>query len=358
MNKKITKNLFKLLIISASLVVASYAWFYNGSSVSTGISARLNPMNNIEVSLDNGDTWNNSTNLSIFSNIVFNNEVTGNGINMYVASLKDGNGNPIAFTNATANEDYLEFTIMFKTTLPTKIFLEKNSSVTPTTSTLVGQDVIRKSSDGNFSRDIIAGAVRIAFIENDYSQGRYTPQNTTKLVWAPNKKYEIIENTNGYDVNLNSNNLQNYNYLKALTRYTYEEDTVDNLYDEIKASYNEKNTYGDPVLLTVTENEPVYKSLTIRIWVEGNDRETISPLLGGMFDIKLGFVGIEKEENENEVNVTKSGNTLSGFDSTMEYSYDHKTWYNELTTFEDCTIFVRYKETETNFASDYIEITF
>ena len=146
--------------------------------------------------------------------------------------------------------------------------------------------------------------------------------------------------------------------MKALTRYTYEEDTVDNLYDEIKASYNEKNTYGDPVLLTVTENEPVYKSLTIRIWVEGNDRETISPLLGGMFDIKLGFVGIEKEENENEVNVTKSGNTLSGFDSTMEYSYDHKTWYNELTTFEDCTIFVRYKETETNFASDYIEITF
>lgn len=358
MNKIVSKNLFKLLIITASLIVASYAWFYKGTSVNTNFESKVNATNTIEVSLDNGDTWNNSTDLSIFTNIVFNNEVTGNGINMYVASLKDTNGNPIAFSNAIANEDYLEFTIMFKTTLPTKIFLEANSSVTPTTTgNLIGSDVVRKSRDGDFSRDIIAGAVRVAFIENDYSQGRYTPQNTAKLVWAPNKNYEIIEDEEQYNVNLNSNNSQTYQYLKALTRYTYETANVDNLYDEIKASYNTKFTYDDPALLTVLENEPVYKSLTVRIWVEGNDRETISPLLGGMFDIKLGFVGIDKEENTNELNVTKSGNTLIGFDDSMEYSYDNKTWYTDLTTFNS-TIYVRYKETEEKFASEPIEIIF
>ena len=361
--KKNIKNILKLVILGVFLSIASYAWFYSGTTTSTTLETKVNAVNTIEVSLDNGDTWNSSSGIHIYSNIVFNNETTGDGINMYTASLKDGSGNPISFKTAIANEDYLEFTILFKTTLPTKIFLEKSSKISPTCGieNIIGEEVPRKSSDGDFSRDFISGAVRVAFIENDYSQGKYSKQNYTKLVWAPNKNYELRETDDKYQAITNSTSTQNYNYLKPVTKYTSVEASVDNLVDEINASYDLKNSGGDKYLLEIGQNEPVYKALTIRVWVEGNDRETVSPLLGGMFDIKLSFVGLEKESNTKELEVSKSGNTLNGLTSEMEYKINNGIWTpytNGELNFENQKVFVRYKETDKTFPSEAIEFEF
>ena len=136
---------------------------------------------------------------------------------------------------------------------------------------------------------------------------------------------------------------------------------MENLKDEINASYAEKKSYGDNILLTISENEPVYKALTIRVWVEGNDRETISPLLGGMFDIKLSFVGIEKQINIKTLNITKQDNTLIGLTNEMEYQIDNGKWitYNNQTLqFNNQTVKVRYLETEKYFPSESIIFEF
>lgn len=83
------------------------------------------------ISEDGNDGWSNSFNIDVGEGFRFNNEVTSDGIEFYKANLKDEEGNPLSFTKAELNEDYLEFDVWFKNDSSVKLFLEEDSSVTP-----------------------------------------------------------------------------------------------------------------------------------------------------------------------------------------------------------------------------------
>ncbi|MDD3241357.1 MAG: hypothetical protein PHQ64_01060 [Bacilli bacterium] len=370
MNKRKEKivNLFKALIIMATIVIASYAWFSNKQEANINdLKMTTKGVCEIEFSLDGGKTWTESGGLNLREDFKFNNEITSNGIDFFVPSYKTDDGIPLAFKKAVANYDYLEFTVLFRSTVGTGIFLENKSFVHPSAGTtlaeLIGPEVVRKSNLGDFSRDLIAGSVRVAFIENDYVDSKYVPKNETTLVWAPNKNYYMSYNNGIYNASIDTYVKQNYLYVNNNVTPFYTQQRVANIRDDVVASYEEMDAHGSPLLTYISNsNEP--KSITVRIWIEGNDRETVTALKGGIFNMYISFMGISKDLNVNTVNVTKNGMGLSGFISGMEYSKDYGVnWisYNQdnnpiFTAGED--IYVRYSESSNYFASEYVELNY
>lgn len=350
MRKKKNRTIVKLIILAFSLLASAYAWFVTSTNIKTSnLPVSVNSIAELYVSIDGGETWGNAGDLSITNNLIFNNEVTSDGNEFYVAYLKDSNGTPLAFKKAEVGVDYLEFSAIFRSTPGTGLYLENHSAINPAAGTspalLVGTDsVVRESSDGNFSCDLIAGAVRVAFIPEG--------EEKATLVWAPNKQYEILHNDN-FSFNLNSTNEQNYKYLKVIDRTSFYEASVSNLVDSIQVSTDSSSVGNDRMLLYFTEEQQELE-ITIRVWVEGNDREAVYPLQGGLFTINLSFLGIVKDQQILTLTDIEKNN------GNIEYSFDSSAWYDydNSITFTDKKVYFRYKETSELFPSNIIEIDF
>lgn len=385
MNKEASKNIyvtmFKLIAIIVSIFVFSYAWFVHESDSNVeGVNIGTAKTNNIMISEDGNQGWGDSFNIDVGEGFRFNNEVTSDGINFYKANLKDEYGTPLSFTNATLNEDYLEFDVWFKNDSSVKLFLEEDSSVTPECGTKKEDlvltpgsdkkidDIVRASAYGDFSRDLIAGAVRVAFIRYIFNEetNSFELEDKPVLIWAPNKTYEITENDGWFTANVESTNSQSYKYIKVENSSTFREEDLDNLKDDISASYDTKMANGDPVLVSIDTEDGLEKKagLKVRVWVEGNDRDAVSALKGGIFKINLSFVGITKEENTNVPNVKADdvSKTIDGINEHMEYSTDNGLTYTEyknIVTFDkNATVYVRYKETDELLASKSVIVKF
>ena len=378
MNKEASKNIyvtmFKLIAIVVSIFVFSYAWFvHEENSNLEGVSIGTAKTNNIMISSDGNQDWGNTFNIDVGEGFRFNNEVTSDGIKFYKANLKDEYGNPLSFTNAVLNEDYIEFDVWFKNDSSVKLFLEEDSSVTPECGTnkedlvLVPgsdkkiDDIVRASAYGDFSRDLIAGAVRVAFIKYNFNEetDSFELEDKPVLVWAPNKSYEITEDDGWFTADVESTNNQSYKYIKVYDSNTFYEEDLDNLKDVISASYDTKMANGDPILASIDTIDGLEKKagIKVRVWVEGNDRDAVSALKGGIFKINLSFVGISKEENNSvpSVRADDISKTIIGINEYMEYSTDNGLTYIEyknMVTFDNnATVYVRYKETDELLAS-------
>ncbi len=369
-NNKLLKASLELLLIMVSVLVVSYAWFFRGTQVeSKDLTIKTKASRILYISLDNGVTWDTELSLNLGNDFKFNTEVTGNGIKFYKALTKREDGAPITFTTAEKGVDYLEFDILFKANAPLGVFLDSDSYVLPSAGTsknnLIGQGVLRRSSYGDFSRDLIAGAVRVAFIENDYVEDQYVPKLKTSMVWAPNKNYELIYQNNQYTFDINSTNSQDYKYVDAEEGINYV--NVDNLKDNLNTDFDNDYANGDPMITKIDENfNNGIKAVTVRIWIEGNDREAHTALTGGIFTLNLSFMGIIKNENNNipNVEINQTDMTITNYDNTMEYSKDNgNTWIkyetdnNPVFTSGD-KVYVRYIEDDNYYASKIKELNF
>jgi hypothetical protein len=369
---RLLDTFYKLMIIIAALGVATYAWLTNTTEFDVNqLSITTLAYTDIEMSLDNGVTWGSRLDIGIDENFAFENDVTGNGITLYKATLKDSDGYPITFATAIANEDYLDFDIMFRSVANVTIFLEKNSSIQPYAGTteplLIGSLVDRKSSFGDYSRDLIAGAVRVSFIEYDYTT-EFVLNNNLKLTWAPNPSYHMIYDNGDYLADIDSLVVQDYDYINvvsgefdSLIRHPY-------LKDNIKADHETKNAFGDFELtkMNTVINDYNTSKIKIRIWVEGNDRDAVVALKGGLFKIDLRFTGINKGTNLNTPSVTADDINflINNYTTTMEHSIDYgNNWINysenNSPVFEvGDVVWVRFFETPTTFASNHIVLNF
>lgn len=367
-HKKILTYSFELIVILITMLMVAYAWVNGNKELKTkSLSIKADSHYDLLISLDEGQTWITETDLNLPGNFEFKHEITGNGINMYIPSNKYDDGTPISFTTASSTEDYLEFSIMFKLAANVSVFLDKTSFISPAVGiipeVLVGDDVERISSSGEFTRDLIASSVRVAFINNDLIDGRYIMDTNASLVWAPNKRYEInCEET--CIANINSTNGQNYKYIEA-ANIPVVETRVNNLRDEIHASGEDGSAYGDLPITTIDINENNgVKKVTVRIWIEGNDRDNSNALTGGLFRINLQFAAIMKGLDNEAPEVSVNANTIDGFNDKMEYSTDYGlNWisYMEISnpTFNNGDIvLVRKRENAEYFASSYTTLNF
>lgn len=361
--KKIISSSIKLLIILVSITYATYAWLNREKTISANnFILKTNSYTDLVLSLD-GETYSKELSLNLNDNFKFDHEITGDGINFYEPALKREDGTPITFKLAP-NSDYLEFDLWVKASGNTGVFLQDNSYIEPSCgleeNDLIGKNVDRVSSSGNFSRDLIASSLRVAFIDNTYQNGMYILSEKPSLVWAPNKNYEINCDGSTCNANINSTNEQSYKFIDGSTTKLEEKDVL-NIKDTIKANGELRNAFGDPMISYI--DTAGAKKITVRIWVEGNDRDNVTALTGGMFIMSLNLTAITKQINANIPNVTKSGSTISNLTEEMEYSVNKGlTWIpydgNNNLNFSNTTVYVRYKETDAMFASDKVEIEF
>lgn len=368
--RRIIITAIELIVIVCSIIVATYAWFYRNKEVDTAdIAVTTNSHVELLVSLDDGKTWTSDTSFNIPANFIFSSEITSDGVNFYKATSKDEYGVPLTLVRAISGEDYLEFRILFKSSGDVGVFLQNTSYVIPGVGTdssdLVGSSAKNKSSSGNFSRDLIAGAVRVAFVDTEIVDDEYVPNSYANLVWAPNKNYYVYCDLYACDVDLFSDRSQEYRYIDgSSTENSYK--YIANFKDKLSANFSESMAYGDPYITLIRTSEDAegnssgIHAVTVRIWIEGNDREAINALAGGEFNLSFDFIGFQKQIVTNKPEVSKLGSGFKGFVSNMEYSVDRGVnWikYSDdpVPSFDASTVvYVRYSETGTAFASDYV----
>lgn len=283
-------------------------------------------------------------------------DITGDGVNLVRPNMEYGNWKINTGTNdysiAEANTQYISFDLIVRSKNPATLSLgpqsyaigacetvtENDETVAkPDGSLLTGSGVTRKSDYGNFSRDAIVGAVRVAFI--DYTDdGTITADSLTQslqndklaseasLLWVPRPDLYLNNNSHDSDVtgwslntdvadtdtfNLQSAALtdsnystyrhQQYNIFNSRTENN--DDVPDNQiitntgsYVHISSEDDEDGCYclNDSVALTnlaytktvVENNQDVtyyYGKVRVRIWVEGTDTESRRALAGGKF---------------------------------------------------------------------------
>ncbi len=118
------------------------------------------------------------------------------------------------------------------------------------------------------------------------------------------------------------------------------------------------------------EGEYAQKTVKIRIWFEGTDREAHQALAGGNVNVKLKFVGIAKETDTEKqsaiegIGFNQNNSTFSGLSDGMVFSTDGREWveYNSkspnLPVLESGeSIYIKYPETDTHYETDYIKFT-
>lgn len=311
--------IINLFLITTLMTVSVYAWF--ATMVDNRVDAyeiMVESDDALELSFTGeDDTWSGTLNLadllidgtstSVLNSMKFV-EVTGNGETFYSPQLiQKGNYaivNPDGdWPEATANEDYLQFTVKMRSKEELDVYLSSDSKASPASQVVTGADCGNPSSYASgantFSKDCVVGAVRVSF-EN--SAG-------TRKIWIPRPEYHLNNDvgdtvyTMTTDAKLNTNATQvgpiaegqPYYWNNSYRHYFYDSgkvineqtaDVITSLPDTVTKIPATTNT----MLTSLTKEGDYYVGeATFTVWIEGCDTEARRALVDGKFNISLVF---------------------------------------------------------------------
>ena len=200
-----------LLALVVMIFVGSLAWFSsNQKATADGISV-IARGDGVEVSWDGKEYFDNLTaktaeeavdGTGYAKNLCDDKGnptklrlVTGNGLRFFEPNLNrrlgttllnsDGSWNGIDITPGISEGRYIDLDLHFRSTVQRDVYLAGNSTVSPK------NPENRNSEYGYFSKDHIAAASRVAFLNSNSSACSY--------IWAPNADTELIESKTGYE---------------------------------------------------------------------------------------------------------------------------------------------------------------
>ena len=375
MNKKRIIFLSVCTLLLLSLVTGTLAWFYVNEDVtiSYGNSVFCEAGDSLEISLVEKGVNTRWTSSIDYSGVDFTLiDISGDGINMYRPMEIDENQQPVAMQKALSsleeekNYDYLEMEISFRSTSKMDVYFSEESFILP-----VNPENTTSNIYGTFSRDYIAGAMRVAMVD---------ASGDLRMLWAPNSKYHLIQNTNGsYSFKPESTPESAYYYFAEdeegnVVQKMITEDFYGGGRFVVDSTGATKETPGkSPLLVSLNpEGEGSYdqKNVKIRIWFEGTDREAHQALAGGNVKVKLKFVGIAKEKDENKqaaidaITFNQNDSTISGMKEGMVFSTDGINWteYKSGSVIMPVlqsgeSIYIKYPETDTHCETNTIQFT-
>ena len=308
MMKKIPiwKNVVLIVSVIIMLVIATLAWFNNGTKTTANdLVVRVGRATYLQVSGGNGtgDDWSNDLEVPIVGVSKNFKEISGNGSTLFAPKYVTEYENDILTTNiasfvnlsemdkAEQSRYYYEEILSFRTDAKQDVYLTPETYIVP-----VGDARID-------------AALRLAFFELDENNNE-----TLRFIWAPNSTVEYVDGSfldegevethyyyqksiNPGDVAQISTNGEVCGY-DASSRFMWS-NAVQIDGQEAKGQNLPQN--APPVFTWDEANEDgiYYKSVKVKVWLEGHDRECVSQLNGQMFTIKLKFT-IAPEENDNE----------------------------------------------------------
>lgn len=320
--KLIIANLLLLTFLVAGF---AYAWFAAnyGSSVD-GDEVEVVADSALEISFTGIDgSWKNYLNLDKtkggivdFTNLEFR-DITGSGAGSFlrpVLTQEAANAKvdkTQSWTSPEAGKDYIDFTLYMRSADPLNVYLGDGSRVEPKAEVLTGlteanADVNRKSAYGNFSKDLVAGAVRISAVDSS---------STHKFTWIPrpniylnlgaeapkpdNKTYDdLISISAAANVTYINGSPYVHTYYDSSTAVSTTQLSQDLtvtgniIKDDNDSSRDTFIANKDKLLLASldTKTNGYYQdTVRIRIWLEGCDNEARRVFVGGKFKVTLSL---------------------------------------------------------------------
>ncbi len=369
--KYVRLSLILYVALLSAAVIATAAWFITSrtASIKTSEDMVITAGQQLEISMtDSSAGWGSTVGVPVPEMAIP--DITGNGVNFYFPTTLDSNDMPImsdasTFMDVSDNPDgeyYIEYKVSFRTAAQTKVYLSNQSSIIP--KDLDSADDLT----GTVSKDILAGAVRVAFLE-EVNEGEYV----TRAIWIPNDGYQISKTGDGYTFVKDGHREDSYGYLSVgndqVTSHAWGTDDfrtgkvivgttalassakTDEDGNQISAMTNG----GAPLLTFDGGTEKTEKTLVIRIWLEGTDREAVTDLVGGQFSYKLDFISISKTDGDNTLGAvtwSETENKLNGVEGkNVLYSFNAIDWMPYSNQIEGSdgydVIYVREKETAT-----------
>lgn len=327
-NKRIALTIMTLLLLLLIGIGATFAWFINfGTNKVEGTEVSVSAGNVMEISLDNTN-FASSQRLDAYRSTLNMQDITGDGNTFLRPALIQAKeqiktttdeGTEITYEVGVANPDntaqwraaistadcvdgnyatadYIRFQLYFRANAEMDIYLSSDSSVTPVNPD--GNDSAYAADGNRFSKDWIAAASRVAFVDSE---------NKVKMVWAPLSNTKLFYD-NGFQLKHDGES-ETYKYLKKVDgqnkyetiQYTNVNGEQGNastpIYTEIKSNPKIRADNEVPVArLTRSETNEYYEgSVTVSIWIEGSDREARRALAGGKINASLVFVGFETQ---------------------------------------------------------------
>ena len=201
------KIIFKSLILIAVIVICAFlvtiAWFSNKDEAQAdGVSIVAGKGYGLEVAFVDEDEAYSAEPINDDINISFP-LISGEGVNFYKPKLNLTTGDPLTASDGKwllkdpptaaykdddgsyAGGDYYEQDIWFRSDKPLDIYLKNTSKVT--SSDIEKGNLTNKSKYGDFTKDYIAAAARVALLNVNADN-----TEALKYIWIPNDNYELI----------------------------------------------------------------------------------------------------------------------------------------------------------------------
>lgn len=287
-NKKILAIIYQSIFVLLAFIAVSFAWFtYSDKASTSGIDLDVKGVVNISISND-GSTWGTSTTVTPPDGVTIS-ELSGDGANLYYPVIVDKK--ITGYTNAdqfsSTDPSYIEFKFYILSNGPAQMTYGIGCSVEPL--------------NGSKLEDNIAGAVRVACFET--TNGK-VPANS--VVWAPNSTYQYTSGTSGKKGTVNKTGTVESSYTYATGNSTTLK-TIETNKNASGVSPDGSFVWGAITEQMVADMNPFLvinseygvqsiHEITVRIWVEGTDREAVKDLMTGQFKVKLCFKAVDIDE--------------------------------------------------------------
>ena len=186
MNKKriILGSVCVILLVAS--IGGTFAWFYINDevTVSYGNSIFCEAGDSLEIALvENGVVGNWAGSIDYSAGEFTTIDITGNGLNLYRPKAIDEYQQPVGFEDAISslqndsNCDYIELEVAFRSVTKLNVYLSHESVIAP------ANPEDDSNIYGNFSRDYIAGAMRVAVIDEEILGKKLAVSVTVCLVF-------------------------------------------------------------------------------------------------------------------------------------------------------------------------------
>lgn len=295
----IAKNLILLLSVAFTGVIGAWSWYSNNTKATAeGISVSCEAPDGIEIAVvehgadapvaaEYGTSLNLDENCVVLKNLKLT-EVTGEGLILQKPQLKQDGGiaSPVSgvWESAYESRDYICFDLYIRSKAPLDIYLGAESSVEPNSSVLTGPGSTEKSEYGNFSKDCVVGATRVAILD--------AKSEKRELLWIPRPDIQLTGTTGNFTVETNvlSEETRKHIYWNIDQKKTEDTKAVHSV---INGSRVELGT--DHKIVTLAEKNTTdnyyYNHVVYKLWIEGEDSEARLALAKGQFTMNIRLAG-------------------------------------------------------------------
>lgn len=305
--KLIVANSILMLFLMVGFV---FAWFASNNSNEVD-------SNQIEVMADNSlqlsltgeeDSWKSDIDLreneysrDWFKNVKFT-DITGSGDGNFLRpALSQGDNMAIVntsddavWTTPIANKgqngedgDYVSFTLYMRSKDPLKVKLGDGSCVQTVDTALTGANVKNTAGtiNGNkYSRDIVAGAIRVSVVKQDNSFFTWIPRSD---IYLDSKDTGLFDFS---DIKLNQTSGPSFTH----SYYPKKQANPENLSASQTVTGEIKENYNDQVIAILSgqpDSNGYYNGqVNVNIWLEGTDNEARRAFVGGKFKLLLNII--------------------------------------------------------------------